>query len=115
MKKKIIIFGALGFIGFELTKKLCNLGFIVDLVDIKIDSNLQNELKKKFKKSVNFLKLNLSNKESFKKIKFKKYEYIFDCAAFLGVDIIIYKSYECLINNLQIPINISSFALRQKN
>ena len=49
MKKKIIIFGALGFIGFELTKKLCNLGFIVDLVDIKIDSNLQNELKKNLK------------------------------------------------------------------
>ena len=113
MKKKIIIFGALGFIGYEITKKLCNLGFKVDLVDIKADVNLQNELKKKFKKSVNFLKLNLNKKESFKKIKFKNYEYIFDCAAFLGVDKIINKSYESLINNLQIPINISSFALRQ--
>ena len=47
MKKKIIIFGALGFIGYEITKKLCNLGFKVDLVDIKADVNLQNELKKK--------------------------------------------------------------------
>lgn len=114
MKKKIIIFGGLGFIGYELTKKLCYIGFKVDLVDINIDTILQNKLKKKFKKSVNFFRLNLKDSVSFNKIKFKKYEYIFDCAAFLGVDNIINKSYESLINNLEIPINISSFALQQK-
>ena len=44
MKKKIIIFGGLGFIGYELTKKLCYIGFKVDLVDINIDRILQNNL-----------------------------------------------------------------------
>ena len=114
MKKKIIIFGGLGFIGYELTKKLCQIGFKVDLVDINIESNLLNQLKKKFQKAVDFFQLNLKDRESFNKINFKKYEYIFDCAAFLGVDKIINKSYESLINNLEIPINISSFALKQK-
>jgi len=114
MEKKIIIFGALGFIGYELAKKLCHLEFKVDLIDINIDLTLKNQLKKKFKKSVRFFQLNLKDKESFKKINFKNYDYIFDCAAFLGVDKIINKSYESLINNIEIPVNISAFALKQK-
>lgn len=54
MKKKIIIFGALGFIGYELAKKLCHLKFKVDLIDVNIDLTLKNQLKTKFKSLFDF-------------------------------------------------------------
>ena len=115
IKNKVIVFGGNGFIGNKLTYKLCSLGFKVDVIDLNINSRLNIQLKKNFKKSVNFFKLNLADKKSFKKIIFNNYEYIFDCAASLGVDQVINKSYESLKNNLEIPLNISSFALKQKN
>ncbi len=111
---KIIIFGGMGFIGFNIAKKLCENGFECDIVDIK-----KNELKYKFLKNkyidkVNLFLADVSKPNSIKKIKFKNYSYIFDCAATLGVERIIKNSLSSFQNNINIALHIAEFATRQK-
>jgi UDP-glucose 4-epimerase len=114
MKRKAIVFGGLGFIGLKLIDKLCNSNFKVDIIDINPNKKLLKKIKKTYGDLINIRLLDLSKKESFTKLKYKKYYYIFDCAAFLGVDKIINNSYDSLKNNLLISLNISSFAQQQK-
>jgi len=114
IKRKAIVFGGLGFVGLKLVDKLCNNNFKVDIIDINPNKKLLKKIKKTYGNLINIRLLDLSKKESFTKLKYKKYYYIFDCAAFLGVDKIINNSYESLKNNLFISLNISSFAQQQK-
>ena len=39
-KEKKIIFGGLGFIGYKITKKLCDRGFNFDVIDLKSSRKL---------------------------------------------------------------------------
>lgn len=111
--KKAIIFGGLGFIGYHLSKELCSKGFKCDVVDLKPNSFLEKKLKKNFKKNISFYKLDIS-KTNLSNLFKANYDYIFDCAAILGVDRIIKNSYSTFLNNLQTSINISLFAKKQK-
>ena len=52
--KKAIIFGGMGFVGFNIAKKLCEYNFECDIVDIKKNKLKYNFLKSKFSKKVNF-------------------------------------------------------------
>tara|TARA_Y100000591_G_C21834339_1_gene701572 strand:- start:791 stop:1750 length:960 start_codon:yes stop_codon:yes gene_type:complete len=115
MIKKVIVFGGFGFIGLKLATKLCELGFKVDVVDITYDKKLLNDIKKTYKKNIKFKKLDVTDIKFLKKIKTNDYYYVFDCAAFLGVDKIIKNSYESLRNNILSSLNISLFAKKQIN
>lgn len=115
MKKKVIIFGGFGFIGLKLATKICELGFKVDVVDINFEQKLLRNIKKTYKKKIEFKKFDVTDIKSFRKIKINDYSYIFDCAAFLGVDKIINKSYKSLKNNILSSLNISLFAHKQTN
>ncbi len=113
MKEKVIIFGGFGFIGFKLAVKLCKLGFEVDIVDLNSNKKLLRYLKNEYRHSVSYKKIDLAEKRSFKNLRKKNYSYIFDCAAWLGVDKIINNSYRSLKNNIDIAFNISAFAKKQ--
>ena len=115
MIKKVIIFGGFGFIGLKLATKLCKLGFKVDVVDNNYDKKLLKDIKTTYKKNIKFKKLDVTDIKFFQKIKINDYDYIFDCAAFLGVDKIINNSYESLRNNILSSSNISLFAKKQIN
>ena len=71
--KKILITGACGFIGFHLSKKLCELGYFVVGIDNFLGQNknlISQRLKilKKFK-NFYFLKVDLSKSINLKKKK----------------------------------------------
>ncbi len=112
--KKAIIFGGMGFVGFNIAKKLCEYNFECDIVDIKKNKLKYNFLKSKFSKKVNFFFVDISKINFIKKFKFKNYDYIFDCAATLGVDRIVNNSFSSFQNNINITFNIADFAKRQK-
>jgi len=115
MRENIIIFGGLGFIGLKLAIKLCEFGFKVDIVDINFDKKLIRHLKNKYQDCFNYNNFNLTEKKLYKNLKKNNYKYIFDCAAWLGVDKVINNSYKSLKNNIDIAFNVSAFAKKQKS
>ncbi len=92
MKKKIIVTGCCGFIGFSLIKRLVEnrnievigIDNINDYYDVKLKKNRLNELKKN--KNFTFRKLNISNYKLLEKIlKIKNIATIYHFAAQAGV------------------------------
>lgn len=87
MKKKILILGGLGFIGYHLSKKICkNVNNSVTLVDDvsrgQLDTYTREIIKKK---NVRFLKLNLTDLKSFKKLD-SNYDHVYLLASMVGVN-----------------------------
>ena len=114
-KKRAIIFGGLGFVGAKIAEKLCLKNYKVDVVDTKKDRQFCNALKKKFGSNIQIKIFDITKTNLFNKIGKNNYQLIFDCAAYLGVNRIIQKSFESLKNNIECTFNISSFAKKQKN
>ena len=87
MRKQILILGGLGFIGFHLSKKISeDKNNILTIVDDGSRGQLDYEAKKLIqKKNVNFLKINLSKEENFKKLK-KNFDHVYLLASIVGVN-----------------------------
>lgn len=93
IKKKILITGCCGFIGFALAKKILlssksskiiGIDILDNYYSVKLKKERLNELKKF--KNFKFFKLNLKNSEKIKRtLKSKKFEIIYHLAAQAGV------------------------------
>ncbi len=105
MRKKILITGGAGFIGFNLVKSLGKNNYITIIDDLsrgKIDDELK-EIIKKFK--IKFVKHNLKNK-----IKIKNnFDYVFHLAATVGVKNVIKNPTFTFENNIITLFNLISF------
>ena len=114
-KKKILILGGAGFIGFYLAKELEKRYNIVLIDDLsKNQKKIDNDLKKLIKKkNINFINKDITktNLSEFP----KNFDYIFDLAAILGVKKVIKESYSALKSNLKLTIKAIEIAKNQKN
>lgn len=77
MKKKILILGGTGFIGYHLAKESLRRGFEVTSV------SKNKPIKKRYIKKVNYVILDISNKHSFKKKINKKFNYVINLAGYV--------------------------------
>ena len=107
---RILITGAAGFIGFHLSEKLIKLGYKLTLIDNfsrgKKDKSFLNLTKKK---------INFFNHDLKKKINIKNnYNYIFHCAAKIGVKNISKAPYESIETNLISTLNVINFVKNSK-
>lgn len=112
MNKKILVTGAAGFIGFHLSKKLCQNNFEVVGLD-----NLNNYYDVKLKEdrldnlfpypNFQFLKIDLINKEAVREVFQKeKFDYVVNLAAQAGVRYSLENPYAYIDSNLSGFINI---------
>ena len=98
-KKKFLITGGAGFIGFHLAKKLSSLGHYIDIIDNfsrgKYDKEFKDFINKKnisfYKSDLNLTTPKLSN----------NYSYIFHLAAIVGVKNVLNEPYKVLIDNVE--------------
>ena len=77
MKKKILILGGTGFIGYHLAKESLKRGFNVTSV------SKNNPIKKRYLKNVNYVIADISKKNSLKKNLKKNFEYIVNLAGYV--------------------------------
>ncbi len=113
-KKKILILGGAGFIGFYLAKELVEKNSIIIIDDLsknngKIDKGLKNLISKK---NIKFINKNISNIDT--KSFPNNFDYIFDLAATLGVKKVIKNSFSTLKNNLRLSLKAIEIAKKQK-
>ena len=111
-KKRILVTGACGTIGYEITKKLLNLGAVVCAFDISENGLfiLQKTFKEKYKHN---LKIFLGNIRSLERLSkaMNKIDYVFHCAALKHVEISEYNSFEVVLTNIIGVQNIIDAAL----
>ena len=110
MKKKIIVTGAAGFIGFHLCKKLIKNNFVIGLDNIspyyskKLKKDRIKELKNK---NFKFFKIDLKKKNLVKRIfKIYKPDYVYHLAAQAGVRYSLIKPQNYINNNVTVFQNI---------
>lgn len=114
MKKKILITGGAGFIGYHLAKKLANDDYNVTILD-----NFQRGVKDEFlinlnqKNNVKIINVDLCNEINIKEIGLD-YDLIFHFAAIIGVQNVLKVPYEVLTKNIVMLINMINFAKHQK-
>ena len=77
MKKKILILGGTGFIGYHLAKESLKRGFNVTSV------SKSYPLKKRYLKNVNYVTADISKKNSIKKKIKKNFQYIVNLAGYV--------------------------------
>ena len=113
-KRKVLITGGAGFIGFHLAKKLQKQGFIIHIIDNlsrgKFDNEFKNFIKKK---NIFFIKHDLTKKKI--PLTSKNYYLIFHFAAIVGVANVVNKPFEVLTKNVLTLKNLIDFAKTQKN
>ncbi len=112
MQKKILVTGAAGFIGFHLSKKLCENNWNVvglDNLNAYYDINLKKDRLNLLKPNENFkfYKVDLVERESIKKIfNSEKFDYVVNLAAQAGVRYSIQNPYSYVDSNLSGFLNI---------
>jgi UDP-N-acetylglucosamine 4,6-dehydratase/5-epimerase len=111
-KKRVLVTGACGTIGSEITEKLLKLGAIVCAFDISENGlfNLQKKYKIKYKKN---LKIFLGSIRSLDRLSkaMNKVDYVIHCAALKHVEISEYNSFESVLTNIVGVQNIIDIAL----
>jgi nucleoside-diphosphate-sugar epimerase len=115
MKKKILITGGAGFIGFHLANELLSHGYRVDLVDSLgrgvRDSALNLLLTNH---NVRLFELDLCDPSSFNFLP-KDYSEVFHLAAIVGVKHVLSNPYDVLRSNCNMLANAIDFGRRQTN
>ena len=112
MNKKILITGAAGFIGFHLSKKLCESGWDVsglDNLNDYYDVNLKKDRLNILIPSKNFTlhKMDLSDREAVKKLfAEEKFDYVVNLAAQAGVRYSLINPYSYIDSNISGFLNI---------
>src|SRR5690554_7154135 len=112
MNKKILVTGSAGFIGFHLSKKLCDDGWSVtgldninDYYDIKLKNDRLEQLKPY--NNFSFLKADLADKDFILSLFEKeKFDYIVNLAAQTGVRYSLKNPYSYITSNISGFINI---------
>lgn len=61
-KKKVLILGGMGLIGFETAKSFLSCGCSTTIIDRKIDKTRFNRLKSKYKSKIKFIELEIGDK-----------------------------------------------------
>ncbi len=119
MKKKILITGVVGFIGFSLAIKLLNEKHSVTGIDnfddyysIKLKKKRLNHLKKY--KEFNFKKFDIINLNSFKCLNKYEFDHIFHFAAQAGVRYSAINPDKYIRTNILGTINLFKFASKKK-
>ncbi len=104
MKKKILILGGTGFIGFHLAKKALKKGFYVSSI------SKHNPIPKRFLRDVEYIKLNISNSNAIKKKIKGNFQYIVNLTGYVNHSdkILAYKTHYLGCKN------ISNFFLKKK-
>ena len=119
MKKKILITGVAGFIGFSFALKLLENNHQVIGLD-NLDNYYSVKLKKKRLKELNkfknfsFFKLNIEKENFFKKLRKKKIDHIFHFAAQAGVRYSLVNPKKYVYTNILGTINVFRFAVLKK-
>lgn len=111
-KKRVLVTGACGTIGSEITKKLLNLGATVCAFDIYEDGlfNLQKKYKTKYQKKLKIFLGCVRNLNRLSKAM-NKVDYIIHCAALKHVEISEYNSFESVLTNIVGVQNVIDAAL----
>jgi UDP-N-acetylglucosamine 4,6-dehydratase/5-epimerase len=111
-KKRILVTGACGTIGSEITKKLLDLGAVVCAFDNHENGlfNLQKTHQSKNKKNLRIFLGSIRNKDRVSKAM-NKVDYVFHCAALKHVEISEYNSFEAVLTNIVGVQNIIDVAL----
>ena len=112
MKEKILVTGAAGFIGFHLSKKLCEGGWEVagldnlnDYYDINLKKDRLNQLK--LNENFTFHKIDLNERESIKKLfEAEKFDYVVNLAAQAGVRYSLINPYSYIDSNISGFLNL---------
>tara|TARA_Y100000816_G_scaffold292523_2_gene288330 strand:- start:4834 stop:5799 length:966 start_codon:yes stop_codon:yes gene_type:complete len=119
LKKKILITGTVGFIGFSLALKLLKAGHKVTGID-NFDDYYSLKLKKMRYKilikytNFSFKKFNIENFESFKVLKKYQFDHIFHFAAQAGVRYSVVKPKKYINTNILGTTNLFKFATSKK-
>ena len=114
MKKKILITGGGGFIGYHLAKKLQNNGHEICLVDNFSRGKLDLDLKKLLKlENIKILNIDCRDKKKIENIDFDPH-IIFHLAAIVGVQNVNNNPLNVLLDNLSMLENIVYFAKKLK-
>ena len=110
MKKKILVTGCAGFIGFHLSKRLLNKFDVVGIDKLtnyyskKLKLDRLNELLKF--RNFKFLKINLSKKNSLSLLKKTKFFAVIHLAAQPGVRNSIFKPLDYIDDNIVSHVNL---------
>ena len=113
--KRILVTGAAGTIGFEITKRLLNSGSIVCAFDISENGlfDLKNIFQKKYKDKFKIFLGSIRNLERLSKAM-NKVDYVIHCAALKHVEISEYNPFETVLTNIVGVQNIIDASLKNK-
>ena len=112
-KKKILVIGGAGFLGYHISKKLMK-KFNIHIVDNLSRGKLDKDLLKLIKtKNVKFYKKDLSKNINLNSFS-KNYTYIFQFAAIVGVKNVLSSPFKVIEQNFNIQTNSIKIAMKQK-
>jgi len=115
MKRKVLITGGAGFLGFWLAKALVEQGFSIHIVDNLCRGAADRDfLDLCQREDVKFDSLDLSVSGSLNGFP-KDFDFIFHLAAIIGVKNVEERPYEVLVKNVAMLDEVISLAGRQKN
>ncbi len=112
---KTLITGGAGFIGFHLANKLLNEGHELVLID-NFARGVEDKYFMQFKdnEKVTFLPIDCLDKDKVLSLD-DDFDYIFHFAAIIGVVHVLNHPYDVLRKNIELLINLSDLARRQKS
>jgi len=115
MTERVLITGGAGFIGHHLAKYLATVGHEVCLVDNHLRGIYDGDLRKLLKeRDVSFVELDLLNWDAVRTLG-TEFDAIFHLAAIIGVQHVLDKPYDVLVQNTLMLDNVIKLCHRQKD